>query len=194
MLGAKANSDDHIDVAVDVENLASTFKNVLNIFAPQAEQKPEEPKQENLKMPEVPIMQPPVPEVPVVVKPDVVEKKPEVKPVVGHVDEEYVIEDVSIVEEMSMSQLKNPLEDKHQPKVEQLNNWTPKPVVEQELSKEEIYKIEAAAEAAPLRDALMQLFEFGFTNFQQNKELLQKFCCSVEQTVQALLEDAELYD
>jgi len=49
---------------------------------------------------------------------------------------------------------------------------TPQPIIEEPLSKEEIYNLESSAETGNLRDGLMQLAELGFIEFNRNKELL----------------------
>lgn len=78
--------------------------------------------------------------------------------------------------------------------MEELKTWTPKPTVEKEMSKEELYKLEAAAETGSLKLGLEQLLDFGFDNFARNKELLQKFNLNVEAVASALVEDEELYN
>ena len=107
-------------------------------------------------------------------------------------EDEYVLEDVSIVEDLTKDD--HIAADLSQPIVEELKTWTPKPCVEQPLSKEEVYKLEAAAEQVYLRTTLLQLLDFGFTNFQRNKELLTKFNMNVDAAASALLEDNELYE
>jgi len=64
---------------------------------------------------------------------------PEQKPVnVGKVDDEYVLEDVSIVEDM----IKESTQTAEPSQVfTEMKNWTPKPEVEQQLSVDELYKI-----------------------------------------------------
>merc|ERR1719158_176786 len=107
-------------------------------------------------------------------------------------ENDYVLEDESIVEDLVKDEKKD--DQKHEvPEVlvEQMKTWTPAPVIEEQLSKEELYKLEAAAEPANLQMALNQLLEFGFTNFVRNKELLEKFNMNVEAVAGALLEDAE---
>lgn len=108
-------------------------------------------------------------------------------------DDDYVLEDVSIVEDMNKD-YQPAATDLKQPVVEELKFWTPKPSVEQPMSKEECYKLEAAAEQEHLRATLLQLLDFGFTDFARNKELLKRFNMNVDATASALLEDAELYE
>lgn len=116
------------------------------------------------------------------------------------VDEEYVLEDVSIVEDMAQQQ--NPFDEKpiepvkvpEQPVLTELKNWTPKPEIEEELSKEEIYKLEAAAESGYMRIGLLQLLELGFNDFQRNKQLMEKFNLNVQAVASSIIEDDELYN
>lgn len=60
-----------------------------------------------------------------------------------------------------------------------------------EMKPEEVYLIQCAVEEQPLKDALTNLFEFGFTNFARNKELCDKFQCNMEAVIGALVEDNE---
>lgn len=139
-----------------------------------------------------------MPEIPEVFKPDVETKEStviETLPTLASLedDDEYVLEDVSIVEDMTKDS-QPAATDLKQPVVEELKFWTPKPSVEQPLSKEECYKLEAVAEEKNLSAALLNMLDFGFTDFTRNKELLQRFNMNIEATVTALLENAELYE
>lgn len=78
------------------------------------------------------------------------------------------MEDVSIVEDLTKD-VEKPVE-KNISLLDELS--TPKPTVEKEMTKEEIYKLEATAESGYLNVALIQLLELGFMNFERNKELL----------------------
>lgn len=117
-------------------------------------------------------------------------------------DDEYQLEDVSIVEDLTQNE-QSPFEEvsaastkvsEQQPVLEELKNWTPKPEIEQEMSKEDIYKLEAAAEGGYLRVGLLQLLELGFNDFQRNKQLMEKFNLNVQAVASAILEDDELYN
>lgn len=78
------------------------------------------------------------------------------------------MEDVSIVEDLTKD-----VEKPAEKNISLLNELsTPKPTVEKEMTKEEIYKLEATAESGYLNVALIQLLELGFMNFERNKELL----------------------
>jgi len=107
-------------------------------------------------------------------------------------EDEYVLEDVSIVEDLTKDD--QPATDLSKPIVEELKTWTPKPSCEQPMSKEECYKLEAAAESEYLRNSLLQLLDIGFGDFARNKELLTKFNMNVDNAAMSLLEDAELYE
>jgi hypothetical protein len=117
-------------------------------------------------------------------------------PVETKASDDYELEDVSIVEDLTQDQ-KNPFEDaavtNAKPVLEELTNWTPKPEVEQQLSKDELYKLEAAAESGYLRVGLLQLQELGFNDFQRNKQLMEKFNMNVQAVASAIIEDDELY-
>lgn len=77
-------------------------------------------------------------------------------------EDEYVLEDISIVEDLNKdaedAKLEMPIAI-----TDELKNWTPAPVVEEPMSAEEVYKLEAAAETGYLKVGLMQLLELGFT-------------------------------
>jgi len=176
--------DMHIDQVINVDDLTKQFSNFCKNFT---EQKEDKPQQADLKMPEMP-------------KEEAPKAKAEPKKgTCGHVDEDYELEDVSVVEEMSICQ-GNPLEEQQQPVnleqpiLSELKDWTPKPEVQQELSKDEIYKLEAAAETGYMNVALLQLLDLGFNDFNRNKQLLEKFNLNVEAVASAILEDDELYN
>lgn len=122
-------------------------------------------------------------------------KMPDLPPVskpapIAKVDEDYELEDISIVEDMTKEA---EVEPKQVEVVSELKTWTPMPEIEKPLSKEELYKIEAAAESGSMKMGLMQLLDLGFTNFARNKELMTNFNMNVESVAVAILEDDELY-
>jgi len=149
----------------------------------------------DLKMPaEVPPMAQPKAETPIVTKTE--------QPAKADDDDEYQLEDVSIVEDLTQNE-KSPFEEQsaastkpsEYPVLEELKNWTPKPEIEEQaMTKEEIYKLEAAAESGYLRVGLLQLLELGFNDFQRNKQLMEKFNLNVQAVASAILEDDELYN
>lgn len=125
---------------------------------------------------------------------------------------DYEIEDVSIVHDMTQSEIEQELpvgtvtnleigdkivkDEPVQNTVvsDDLKIETPKPVIEKPLSPEEVYKLQSQAENGFMEKALMQLFELGFQEFNRNKELLTKFNYNIEAVASALIEDMELYD
>merc|ERR1712137_1424131 len=90
--GAFQMPDMHIDQVINVDDMAKTFNAFCGNFAKMNfEQKEEQPAQPDLKMPQMPKEEPKV-------EP---KAKPEPKKgTVGHVEDDYQLEDVSIVEEM----------------------------------------------------------------------------------------------
>jgi hypothetical protein len=186
------DSDGFCDKVIDMNAMAETFKTFCTNFQQAQQPKPEQPKTEQpVPKPETDLKMPEVPEK-LVVDDETKASTVMTTAMTFESEDEYVLEDVSIVEDLTKDD--HIAADLSQPIVEELKTWTPKPCVEQPLSKEEVYKLEAAAEQVYLRTTLLQLLDFGFTDFQRNKELLTKFNMNVDAAASALLEDNELYE
>lgn len=124
---------------------------------------------------------------------------------------EYELEDSSIVADLTQSVFELPaLGDKQVEAVEnkpeqvvppqmvfQAPVTTPTPVVEEpkvEMDPREIYLLQAAVEDGKLRQGLLTLCDFGFTDFARNKELLDTFQNNIEQVIENLLDEQSLYN
>jgi len=129
-------------VAQEKPELDCTIQNLVNMFVPQTQEA--QPEATDLKMPEVPeVFAPAKTEEPLITE----------APIAIQVSAE-VAKPVVIADEF------------------RLEPMTPQPIIEEPLSKEEIYNLESSAETGNLREGLMQLAELGFIEFDRNKELL----------------------
>lgn len=189
----------YVDQTIDMNSIGESIANFAAAYMGTVPAQQTAPAQEPLKMPEEPFQMTEAAPVETVAPVETKTVKHSISDVFNNNDEEedlynsieYEPEQASIVLETAGD--KEVFEESKLPQM--VTQTTASTVVEEpspvEMKPEEVYLLQCAVEEQPLKDCLTNLFEFGFTNFARNKELCDKFQCSMEAVIGALVEDNE---